>query len=98
MFSKVCLKHGERPVTWANKLTVAIATQNTKQIEELTHTLPEFSNLEEMQEALYLIKEAYSVMQKLKDETARQLQQIKKNIDFLESTSPRQKNRLDVSY
>ena len=83
---------------WAKKLTVAIATKNTQQIATLTKELPEFSSVEEMRQAQYLIKEAYVLMQELRDTTRRQMQQIKKSIDFIESTSPQQKNSLDVSY
>ena len=83
---------------WRSELKVAIVSKNPQKISELIDTMPDFEEVEEMQEALYLIKEAYIVMNELKNETLLQREQIKKNIDFLESTAAQQKNSLDVSY
>ena len=84
-------------MNWGDRLKVAIVTKNPEQISELIEQIPRFEDVEEMQNALYLIKEAYIVMQELKEKTLVQMRQIKKNIDFLESTSPQQKNSLDIS-
>ena len=98
MSSKGFLKRGERPMGWLSELKVAIVSKNPQKISALIDTLPTFEKVEEMQEALYLIKEAYVLMNELKNETLVQREQIKKNIDFLESTAAQKKNALDVSY
>jgi len=85
-------------MSWLSELKVAIVSKDPQKISTLIDTLPTFENVEQMQEALYLIKEAYVVMNELKNETLRQREQIKKSIDFLESTAAQQKNSLDVSY
>jgi len=85
-------------MSWANKLKVAIVTQDTKAISSLTDQLPKFETLQEMKEALALIVEAQRVMIKLKDQTLSQMNQIKKNIDFIESTAPKQTNSLDITF
>ena len=97
MFSKVFWRRGEKRMNWADELKVAIVTKNPSEISHLIDELPDFENVQEMKNALYLIKEAYIVMQELKDETLFQMNQIKKNIEFLESTPPQQINSLDIS-
>jgi len=83
-------------MTWLNELKVAIVTKDTKKIDKLTKKLPEFESVEQMQEGLHLIKEAFLLVNELKNKTQSQLTQIKKNIDFLESTAKQQKNSLDI--
>ncbi len=83
---------------WLSELKVAIVSKDPQKISTLIDTMPTFEDVEHMQEALYLIKEAFVVMNELKDKTLAQREQIKKNIDFLESTASQQKNSLDVSY
>ena len=83
---------------WLNELKVAIISKDSQKISTLIDTMPTFEKIEQMREALYLIKEAYFVMTELKSETLVQREQIKKNIDFLESTATQQNNSFDVSY
>ncbi len=83
---------------WLSDLKIAIVSKEPQKISALIDRVPDFKKVEEMQEALYLIKEAYAVMNELKSETLVQREQIKKNIDFLKSTATHQKNSLDVSY
>ena len=85
-------------MAWLSELKVAIVSKKPQQISYLIDTMPSFEKVEEMQEALYLIKEAYTLMNELKNETLGQREQIKKNIDFLESTALHQQNSFDVSY
>ena len=84
-------------MSWSNQLKAAIVTQDTKAIENLTQELPSFGSVEEMKEASYLLIEAQKLMIQLKDETLSQINQIKKNIKFIESTAPKQKNSLDIN-
>ena len=85
-------------MNWLNAFKAALITQNTAQLQKLIDTMPQFSSLEEMQEALYLTKAAQTLFKSLKNETLTQLQMVKKNIDFLESTASMRKNTLDVTY
>ena len=98
MFSKDCLKRGEKQMSWLSELKVAIISKDPQKISDLIDAMPKFEKVEQMQEALFLIKEAYIMMNELKSQTLTQREQIKKNIDFLESTAAQQKNSLDVSY
>ena len=85
-------------MSWLSELKVAIVSKDPQKISTLIDMMPAFEDVEQMQEALYLIKEAFVVMNELKDKTLVQREQIKKNIEFLESTASQQKNSLDVSY
>lgn len=71
---------------WLNRLKIAIIEKNTDEIDKLLDEVPEFSNKKAMQEAMYLMREASELLYSLKDETGEILSQIKKNIDFLNST------------
>ncbi len=84
-------------MSWSNQLKAAIVTQNTKAIKMLIEEVPSFNSVEEMKEASYLLIEAQKLMIQLKDETLSQINQIKKNIKFIESTAPKQKNSLDIN-
>ena len=83
---------------WLDEFKVAIVSKDSQKISALIETMPNFEKIEEMQEALFLVKEAYTWMSELRDEVLSQRRQIKKNIDFLESTVSRGSNGFDVSY
>ncbi|QFR48364.1 hypothetical protein FJR48_00930 [Sulfurimonas lithotrophica] len=81
---------------WLNKLQIAIVEKDTDKLDELLNTLPEFKNKEEMQKASYLLKEAMVLLLKLKSETSASMKQIKKNLEFLNSTQSNPTNKLDI--
>ncbi|MBA3026548.1 MAG: hypothetical protein FP820_09075 [Sulfurimonas sp.] len=81
---------------WNKALQIAIVEKNADKIKELLDTPSNFATLEEVQEARYLLAEASELMHELKDDTARTMKQIKKNIDFLSSTQAKKSNKLDI--
>jgi hypothetical protein len=81
---------------WLNDLKIAIIEKNTQKIETLIDEMPIFETLENMQEASYLLREASILLHTLKDETAKSMQQIKKNLNFLRSTESSAKNTFDI--
>jgi len=83
---------------WLNSLKVAIITKDVKKISTLINEMPKFKDVKQMKEAQHLIKEAYLLISTLKEETLKQINQIKKNINFLESTMHEKKNSLDVMF
>jgi tetrahydromethanopterin S-methyltransferase subunit B len=85
-------------MTWLKEFKAAVITKNTSKISELIDAMPQFEKVEQMQEVAYLIKEAYTLLETLKDQTRVQMNQIKKNIDFIEATAKEKKNSFDVSY
>ncbi len=82
---------------WLNKLKVAVVQKDVELLETLLDDLPEVQDSKEIEEALYLLKEAVQIIQQLKDETATSMQQMKKNIDFLNSTTANKTAKFDIT-
>lgn len=81
---------------WLTKLKIAVVEKNVKLLEELMSDIPEFDNIEDIKEASYLIQEAISRMNDLKDKTSDSMKQIKKNINFLRSMDIPTSKKLDI--
>jgi hypothetical protein len=81
---------------WNKVLQIAIVEKNPQKIQELLETPLDFATLEEMREAQYLLAEASELMHELKDSTAKTMKQIRKNIDFLQSTQAKTPNKFDI--
>lgn len=82
---------------WLNKFKIALIEKNTDEIDKLLDETPKFANKRDTQEAIYLMREASKLFYTLKDETKVIISQLKKNIDFLNSTqTPNKQNKLDI--
>jgi len=97
MYLKHFWKHGENQRMWLNKLKVAIVQKDMQLLESLLSDIPELDDMVEIENAIYLLKKATVLVESLKDEAAVSMQQLKKNIDFLNSTRAGSKNILDIS-
>ncbi len=82
---------------WLTSLKVAIVERNTDRLNELIDDIPQLEKEEDIKQAIYLLKEATELVQKLQNETSVSMKQMKKNIDFLKSTQHRTSNRLDIT-
>ena len=71
---------------WLNEFKVALVQKDTDKIDLLLSDIPQFETLDEMKEASFLLKEAHTLLQLLRNEAKGSLVQLKKNIEFLEST------------
>lgn len=71
---------------WQNKLKIAIVEKDADAIDKLMDTIPKFTDKKEIQSAMYLLKEASKLIYQLKDETSVVMAQLKKNMNFLNST------------
>ncbi len=81
---------------WLNNFKIAIVQKDTDRLSELLESLPQLKNTKEMQEALYLIREASELVYGLQDETTSSMRQIKKNLNFLKSTELKAPSTLDI--
>ena len=81
---------------WLNNLKIAIVEKNTDKINKLLDDLPQLEKAEEIEEAIYLLREASELVHTLKDETSHSMKQIKKNLQFLRSTEIPTSKRLDI--
>lgn len=82
---------------WLTNLKIALIEKDTKKIDSLLQDIPQLHNLQEIEQAIYLLKEATILVQSLKDETNFSMQKIKKNISFLNTTKHKPSSRrLDI--
>ena len=81
---------------WLTKLKIAIVEKNTDSLESLLDDIPELTEKEEVDQAIYLLREATELLYRLQDETKISMGKIKKNIAFLRSTERRKINKLDI--
>ena len=88
--------HGEKSTMWLNKFKVAIAEENAMFIGELLKEVPTFKSTIKATEALYLIKEADKLMQRLQAENLDMKAKLKKHIEFMKSTHNDNPSNLDI--
>ena len=81
---------------WLNNLKIAIVEKNTDKINKLLDDLPQLEKADEIEEAIYLLREASELIHTLQDETSHSMRQIKKNLQFLRSTEIPTSKRLDI--
>ena len=82
---------------WLNQLKIAIVQKDMKLLASLLSDIPTLEDKKEIENALYLLKEATTLMESLKNETAASMAQVKKNIDFLNSAQANKTAKFDVS-
>ncbi|WP_415249782.1 hypothetical protein [Sulfurimonas sp.] len=68
---------------WLNKFKIAIIQKDADSLNILLDKVPSFKNKEDIEQAMYLMKEGLEVLYILQDETVSSMRKIKKNINFL---------------
>lgn len=91
------MKHGEKQRMWLNQLKIAIVQKDMELLDSLLGDIPQLQDEKEIESALYLLQEAAALMQSLKDETTSSMRQIKKNLDFLNSTEANKTAKFDIT-
>lgn len=81
---------------WLNEFKAAIVTKDTKKIDDLMTSMPQFEDLSEMEEAFYLFQQADKLLNDLKNETSHTMKKLKDNISFIESTHTEETSRFNV--
>ena len=81
---------------WLTNIKIAIVEKNVDKLDYLLDEVPQFENKYDMEEAMYLLREAAELVYTLKNETEYSMKQIKKNINFLKSTQSPTPNKLDL--
>jgi predicted sugar kinase len=82
---------------WLKRLKVAIIERDTDKFELLLKDIPQLSEKKDIEEALYLIESAKEIVEQLKSETKASMKQMKKNLDFLNSTRVNKVARFDIT-
>lgn len=81
---------------WLTKLKIAIIEKNVDAIDKLLDDIPELTDNKEIEQAVYLLKEASNIIESFKDDTVESMRQIKKNLQFLRSNDIPTSKTLDV--
>ena len=81
---------------WLTNIKIAIVEKNSDKINHLLDDVPKFENKHDVEEAMYLLREAAELVYTLKDGTEQSMKQIKKSINFLKSTQAPVANKLDL--
>jgi len=81
---------------WLTKLKIAIIEKNTDSLDNLLDNLPKLDNEKEIEEVIYLLREANELVHSLQDNTSATMNQIKKNLQFLRSTDIPTSSKLDI--
>ena len=82
---------------WTNKLKIAIVEKDTNNINKLLDNIPHLDDTQDMQTAIYLLKEASILVESMRDDTKASMSKIKQNLKFLKSTQTNSKSTLDIS-
>ena len=82
---------------WLNQLKIAIIEKNINNLDKLLDDIPTLSDEAEIEEAIYLLREASELVYTLQDKTKSSMTQIKKNIDFLNSATANQTSKFDIT-
>jgi hypothetical protein len=82
---------------WLKQLKSAIVQQDIDLLGKVLDDIPKLEGPKEIEEAQYLLKEATTIVHRLKDETARSMMQLQKNIDFLNATTADKTAQFDIT-
>ncbi|NCO01848.1 MAG: hypothetical protein GW906_08445 [Epsilonproteobacteria bacterium] len=82
---------------WLTKLKIAIVEKNTDNLNKLMDDIPQLEDKKEIEEAIYLLKEASAIVQNLKDGLDKSMKQMQKNIKFLRVTESTASSKFDVT-
>jgi hypothetical protein len=81
---------------WISNLKIAVIEKNADALNRLMDDVPNLKDEKEIEEAIYLLKEAIALINSLKDDTSVSMKLIKKNLDFLRSSDGLQHSNLDI--
>lgn len=81
---------------WINALKIALIEEDTQKIDLLLSDLPILTDPADLQTAIYLLKESSQLLHRLKNDTSISMIQVKKNLDYLKSTTEKKQSKFDV--
>lgn len=81
---------------WLEELKIAVVEEDVEKIDLLMQEPPKLEDAQEIDSARTLIDEALKILTKLRSESEKSMQKIKKNIEFLNATELHPNSRLDI--
>ena len=82
---------------WTTKLKIAIVEKDIDSMNKLLDNIPKLDDKQEMQTAIYLLKEASILVESMRDDTKSSMSKIKQNLKFLKSSQVKPSHTLDIS-
>ena len=83
---------------WLTKLKTALVLEEIEHLSALLDEMPQFTTIEQMEEAAFLLQQSKTLLENKKIETAQTLQQLKSSLDFLKSTQPQPAHSLNLKF
>ena len=83
---------------WLTRFKTALVLEDMDQIAELIESLPSFQNVEEMEEAFYLLQQSKEVLEHKKLQSAKTMHQLKDSLEFLKSTRHTPTSSLNLKF
>ena len=81
---------------WLKELKIALIEEDVEKMDILLDNLPDLQQPKEIETALYLIKQASTLVENFRDETFVSMTQMQKSINFLKSTQAPNINKFDI--
>lgn len=81
---------------WLKQLKIAVSQKDIELLDSLLSDIPNLTEKEELDSAIVLLAQAKEIIQNLQNETSASMKQIKKNLEFLNSTQIDKPHRLDI--
>jgi len=81
---------------WLTEFKIALVEKNTDKLAKLMEDVPHLEKAEDIEQALFLLKQATELVESLKNETAISMKKVKTHISFLKSTQNPQKTKFDI--
>jgi hypothetical protein len=83
---------------WLKNLKKALILEEDDTLEALIEEMPQFTTLQEMGEASYLLMQTQMYLEKNKLEKGQILQQLKNTLDFLKSTQTDSPSSINLKF
>lgn len=87
----------DNKLMYLQEFKIALIEKDIQKLEKLADIDLQFDTVKEMQEAMFLIKQAEEFLRELKNDTVLSMQQLKKNIDSLKATEAPAVKKLDIT-
>ena len=81
---------------WLTDIKIAIIEKDSDRLDKLLEEMPNFETNEDIQEAMYLLREAAGLIYELQDKTSLSMKKMKKHMDFVNSTQAPAYSKLDI--
>ncbi len=81
---------------WLTKFKTALVLEEIDKLATLLDEMPQFSSLQEMEEAAYLLRQATELLMRNKHETALTLKHLKNTLEFLKTAQSPSNSALNI--